>query len=88
MKNMTYEEIQDILDDYHDSYTTVVPRIITGQGRWYTHYEQVIQSKVDGTYWKVFWSGPSTECQECDFEPIAIEVKPVQVTVTKFIAKE
>ena len=88
MKDLNAEEVREILWGDNDDYVTVVGKTLLDRGRWWVSYEQIVQCKPDGTYWSIVWQSGATESQDCDFEPEVAEVKPVQVTVTKYMPKD
>ena len=88
MKDLSAREVQEILWGDNEDYVTVEKRKICGRGRWFLTYEQIVQRKSDDTYWSITWRVGATECQDEPFEPKVAEVKPVQVTVTKYVPKD
>lgn len=62
----------------------VEPEEIEDQGRWSTHYSQILRYK-DGTFWRANWSRGSTEYQDRGFEDLElVQVEPYTVTATKY----
>jgi hypothetical protein len=90
MKEIALDDLEGFLGGWVklDDYVKIGAEEITGQSRWSTFFEQIVQQKSTDAYWLIAWSAGSTECQDDDFEPIITEVKPVQVTVTKFVPKD
>ena len=56
---------------------------IVDQDRWATYHEMII--KYGDRYYKINYDRGSTEYQESSGEYTITEVKPVEVTVTKYV---
>jgi hypothetical protein len=90
MKEIALDDLEGFLGGWVklDDYVKIGSEEITGQSRWSTFYEQIVQQKSADAYWAIRWGRGSTEYQDEDFEPEVVAVKPVQVTVTKFVPKD
>ena len=65
------------------------PSQMEGTTRWSIHFSRVMKYLPDDTYWLFNWSEGATESQdeipfEYDDEYEPVQVKPKQVTVTKW----
>lgn len=67
-----------------DDFEEVTKEEIVDQGRWTTHYSQVLKEKSTGLFWEATWSHGSTEYQDCDPDLTLLLVEPVEVTVTQY----
>lgn len=59
---------------------------IEEQSRWSTFFSQVYKDTRDGTFWEIYWSRGSTECQDEDIEDnlSVSQVYPKEVTTTVY----
>ena len=78
----------DEWEEFSYEMETVVDEYVVDTDRWHQYYEQVVKDK-EGKFWELSWKQGATENQHLDFEErdhCAIEVKPYEVTVTKYKA--
>lgn len=67
---------------WSDEGVEIVKESIIDQGRWSTFHKMVV--KYNDRFWAIEYDTGSTEYQEGSGEYEVYEVKPVEVTVTKY----
>jgi hypothetical protein len=67
-----------------EEFVKVTGETIEDQGRWTTHYSQVLQHRDTGAFWLAEWDRGSTEYQETDPDLSLVLVEPVEVTKVEY----
>lgn len=78
------EEVDEIVNGWHDDFETMFPEHVIDTSRWSTFYEMVTKHKASGTFWQISWEVGSTEYQDVDFDPSFVQVYPHQITTTVY----
>jgi hypothetical protein len=82
------EDLFLIINDYHEDFRDIDEGELVYHHRWSIGYQKVVCQISTGTYYKINWQQPATECQECDLNASAVQVYPHNVTKIIWIEKE
>lgn len=87
MKNITFDEFEEILWDDNEDFVAVTEDNIIDQSRWTTTHERVFKQKSTNKYFKAVYERGSTEYQDMDREDMfwgIYEVEPKEVVTTVY----